>query len=68
MHGIIQCLVLENLAHPFNKPNIVDFKLGIKFWDENSSEAKRARMDIVTHETTSFATGMRVTAFQVNSK
>ena len=62
-----QSIVLENLAQYFVKPNIIDFKLGQQFWDEDSSEDKKKRMDEATAATTSGETGMRLTGCQVRS-
>ena len=61
-------IVLENLSHPFSKPNILDIKLGTVLYDESASEEKRARMIKTAKETTSFETGVRLTGFQVMCK
>jgi len=61
----IQFIVLENLAHSFLKPNILDVKLGTVLYDDDASPEKRARMEKVARETTSQETGMRLTGFQV---
>ncbi|KAH8915541.1 SAICAR synthase-like protein [Atractiella rhizophila] len=58
-------LVLESLVHEFLRPNVLDVKLGVQFWDEDSSAEKRERMDKETKRTTSGTTGVRFTAFQV---
>ncbi|KAI0317385.1 inositol polyphosphate kinase-domain-containing protein [Amylostereum chailletii] len=63
--GSAQSLVLENLSHPFLKPNILDVKLGTVLHDEDASDEKRARMEKTARETTSFETGIRLTGFQV---
>jgi 1D-myo-inositol-tetrakisphosphate 5-kinase/inositol-polyphosphate multikinase len=60
-------LVLENLTHPFLKPNILDIKLGTILYDEAASPEKIARMVETARETTSLETGIRLTGFQVNS-
>ncbi|KAF7292352.1 Kinase [Mycena chlorophos] len=58
-------LVLENLTHPFSKPNILDIKLGTVLYDENAPPDKVARMIKTAETTTTLRTGMRLTAFQV---
>ena len=63
--GQAPSVVLENVAHRFVKPNIIDIKLGTQFWDEQSSEDKVERMKKASKETTSFETGVRLTGFQV---
>ncbi|KAF7791053.1 hypothetical protein EIP86_002013 [Pleurotus ostreatoroseus] len=57
--------VLENLAHHFHKPNIMDIKLGKVLYDADASEEKRARMIKTALATTSHETGIRLTGFQV---
>ena len=59
-------IVLENLSHPFLKPNILDIKLGTVLHDDSASEEKRARMIKTAKETTSFETGIRLTGFKVS--
>ena len=61
----IQFLVLENLAHPFLKPNILDIKLGTVLYDEAAPPEKVARMIETARRTTSLETGIRLTGFQV---
>ncbi|THV06890.1 SAICAR synthase-like protein [Dendrothele bispora CBS 962.96] len=58
-------LVLENLSHPFLKPNILDAKLGTVLYDEEASPDKVERMLKTARETTSLETGVRLTGFQV---
>ncbi|KAK7048569.1 kinase [Favolaschia claudopus] len=53
-----QSIVLENLSHPFLKPNILDVKLGTKV----------ARMIKTAEATTSAKTGIRLTGFQHTAK
>ncbi|KAJ7195497.1 hypothetical protein GGX14DRAFT_676785 [Mycena pura] len=60
-----QSLVLENLAHVFAKPNILDIKLGTVLYDESAPPDKVARMIKTAETTTSLKTGMRLTGFQV---
>ncbi|KAJ7625346.1 hypothetical protein DFH06DRAFT_1229223 [Mycena polygramma] len=61
-----ESLVLENLAYPFVKPNILDIKLGTVLYDESASPEKVARMIKTAETTTSLTTGIRLTGFQVH--
>ncbi|KAG7092818.1 hypothetical protein E1B28_009134 [Marasmius oreades] len=61
----LQSLVLENLSHSFDKPNILDIKLGTVLYDESASPEKVERMLKTARETTSLETGVRLTGFQV---
>lgn len=58
-------LVIENAAHGFIKPNIIDIKLGTILWDEDAPPAKKERMQNTARRTTSGETGVRLTGFQV---
>ncbi|KAJ7131718.1 SAICAR synthase-like protein [Mycena crocata] len=58
-------LVLENLAHAFTKPNILDIKLGTVLYDESASADKVERMLKAAEATTSLKMGIRLTGFQV---
>jgi 1D-myo-inositol-tetrakisphosphate 5-kinase/inositol-polyphosphate multikinase len=62
---VAQSLVLENLSHPFLKPNILDIKLGRVLYDEDATPEKRERMEKTAREMTSLETGVRLTGFQV---
>ena len=57
--------MLENLAHAFARPKILDVKLGTVLFDEDAPPEKRARMETTARETTSTQTGVRLTGFQV---
>lgn len=63
----LQSIVLENLAYPFIKPNILDIKLGTVLYDEYATPEKRQRMENTARVTTSLETGIRLTGFQVCS-
>ncbi|KAG6909792.1 hypothetical protein DXG01_015285 [Tephrocybe rancida] len=63
--GNISSIVLENISHPFVKPNILDVKLGTVLYDETASPEKVERMITTAKNTTSFETGVRLTGFQV---
>ena len=58
--------MLENLAYPFVKPNILDIKLGTVLYDESATPEKRNRMENTARLTTSLETGVRLTGFQVS--
>lgn len=53
-------IVLENVAAPFKKPNILDVKLGARLWDDQAPPAKRVKLDKVAEETTSKPLGFRI--------
>lgn len=59
--------MLENLSHPFIKPNIIDIKLGTVLYDETASPDKVERMIKTAKDTTSLETGIRLTGFQVRA-
>ncbi|KAH0569273.1 hypothetical protein GP486_000029 [Trichoglossum hirsutum] len=58
-------IVLENIASPFKKPNILDVKLGAQLWDDSASLQKRERLDKVAAETTSKSLGFRMAGMKV---
>ncbi|KAI9770528.1 MAG: hypothetical protein M1840_003118 [Geoglossum simile] len=58
-------IVLENIASPFKKPNILDVKLGAQLWDDSASPQKRERLDKVAAETTSKSLGFRIAGMKV---
>ena len=60
-----ECLCLENVSHRFKKACILDLKLGIQLYDDNASDAKKARLGAVSDNTTSGNFGIRLTGFQV---
>lgn len=60
-----QALVLENAAHGFVKPNILDVKLGIRLWADDASQEKKIRFDKVTAETTHKDLGFRIAGMRV---
>ena len=53
-------IVLENVAHGFRKPNILDIKLGARLWADDAPIAKRERLDKASAETTSKDLGYRI--------
>lgn len=58
-------IVLQNIAHGFSKPNILDLKLGARLWDDAAPAAKRARLDEVSKDSTSGSLGFRVAGMKV---
>ena len=58
---------MENVAHRFRKPNIIDIKLGTVLYDENASPTKKGRMQDKAKSTTSGEVGIRLTGFQVRA-
>lgn len=59
------CIVLENAAAGFAKPNILDLKLGARLYDDDTAPAKRERLDKVANETTSASLGFRIAGMRV---
>ena len=53
-------VILENLAHGFKHPNILDVKLGARLWADDAPAAKRKKLDKVSAETTSGSLGFRI--------
>ncbi|KAG0668416.1 hypothetical protein C6P45_004702 [Maudiozyma exigua] len=60
-------LVLQNLTAGFNKPNIIDIKLGKILYDENATEDKKQRMTKVSETTTSGSLGFRICGMRIES-
>ncbi|KAK9446539.1 inositol polyphosphate kinase-domain-containing protein [Limtongia smithiae] len=58
-------IVLENLTAGFNKPCVVDVKLGRRLWDDNAPLEKRERLDAVAAKTTSGSLAFRVAGMKV---
>ncbi|TAQ85130.1 hypothetical protein B7494_g6556 [Chlorociboria aeruginascens] len=58
-------VVLENAAHGFRKPNILDVKLGVRLWADDAPAEKKARFDKVTEETTHKGLGFRIAGMRV---
>ena len=53
-------IVLENVAHGYKRPNILDVKLGARLWANDAPAAKRAKLDKSAGETTSGSLGFRI--------
>jgi len=59
-------LVLQNMLQGFNKPCIMDIKLGAILHDENTSEEKVKRLQKVSETTTSGSLNYRVCGMKLN--
>ncbi|KAI1982493.1 hypothetical protein LOZ53_002886 [Ophidiomyces ophidiicola] len=53
-------IVLENVAGGFQKPSVLDVKLGARLWDDDAPLSKRERLDEVSRYTTSSGLGFRI--------
>ncbi|KAG5639193.1 hypothetical protein H0H81_006097 [Sphagnurus paluster] len=62
-----ESIILENLCYGFIKPNTLDVKLGTVFSDPFTPPEKVLRNQRTARATTSYATGVRLTEFQVHS-
>jgi 1D-myo-inositol-tetrakisphosphate 5-kinase/inositol-polyphosphate multikinase len=60
-----QAVVLENSAHGYVKPNILDVKLGVRLWADDAPLEKQLRFDKVTEETTHKDLGFRIAGMRV---
>jgi inositol-polyphosphate multikinase len=60
-----QAIVLENLEWGFQKPSVLDIKLGKVLTDELVSEEKRLRLEKVSMSTTSWENHIRLTGMRV---
>lgn len=58
-------IVLENLAHGFNKPNVLDLKLGARLYADGTEPDKAERLDKVASETTSGSLNFRIAGMTV---
>ncbi|KAH8808850.1 putative inositol polyphosphate multikinase [Xylogone sp. PMI_703] len=58
-------VVLENAAHGFVRPNILDVKLGVRLWADDAHPDKKQRFDKVTEETTHKELGFRIAGMRV---
>lgn len=58
-------VVISNLAFDYEKPNIIDIKLGTKLYDCFASEEKKERMRQVAATTTSGSMGFRICGMKV---
>lgn len=60
-----QAIVLENAAHGFLRPNILDVKLGVRLWADDAHPDKKQRFNKVTQETTHKDLGFRIAGMRV---
>jgi 1D-myo-inositol-tetrakisphosphate 5-kinase/inositol-polyphosphate multikinase len=58
-------IVLENVAHGFIHPNILDVKLGARLWADDAPAAKRQKLDDASLQTTSGSLGFRIAGMAV---
>ena len=58
-------VVLENVAHGFTRPNILDIKLGARLWADDAPIAKRVKLDEICRQTTSGSLGFRIAGMTV---
>jgi 1D-myo-inositol-tetrakisphosphate 5-kinase/inositol-polyphosphate multikinase len=58
-------IVLENAAHGYKHPNILDVKLGTRLWADDAPLKKRARFDKIASETTHGDLGFRIAGMRV---
>jgi len=58
-------VVLENAAHGFVRPNILDVKLGVRLWADDAALDKKQRFDIITENTTHKNLGFRIAGMRV---
>jgi 1D-myo-inositol-tetrakisphosphate 5-kinase/inositol-polyphosphate multikinase len=58
-------IVLENAAHGYKHPNILDVKLGTRLWADDAPLKKRARFDQIALETTHGDLGFRIAGMRV---
>ncbi|ORY28800.1 hypothetical protein BCR39DRAFT_186916 [Naematelia encephala] len=61
---IPESVVLENLAHDYTHPSILDVKLGTILYDIDAKPEKKERMEKQARETTIATTGLRLTGAQ----
>ena len=58
-------IVLENVAHGFTYPNILDIKLGARLWADDAPATKRQKLDDASRQTTSGSLGFRIAGMTV---
>lgn len=58
-------IVLENVASGFQRPSVLDVKLGSRLWADDAPASKRAKLDAVSKETTSHSLGFRIAGMKV---
>ncbi len=58
-------IVLENVAHGFTQPNILDVKLGARLWADDAPTSKRLKLDESSRQTTSGNLGFRIAGMTV---
>eukprot|EP00041_Stephanoeca_diplocostata_P007962 m.114006 g.114006 ORF g.114006 m.114006 type:complete len:379 (-) comp17114_c0_seq1:161-1297(-) len=64
----IACILLENLTRKFNKPCVLDLKIGTRSYADDASPQKRAKHIEKVSSTTSSSLGFRVCGMQVYNR
>lgn len=62
--GASEYLVLENLTYGFNKPCVLDLKIGTRMYGDFATQEKIKSQKVKAKETTSGKLGLRVCGFQ----
>ncbi|KAH9908425.1 inositol polyphosphate multikinase [Xylariomycetidae sp. FL2044] len=60
-----RAVVLENASFGFQKPNIMDAKLGLRLWADDAPLEKKNRFDKIASETTHKHFGFRIAGMRV---
>ncbi|CAK7222567.1 hypothetical protein SCUCBS95973_004885 [Sporothrix curviconia] len=60
-----RAIVLDNATHGFQKPNVLDVKLGRRLWGDSAPLQKRQRMEEVSRQTTHGTHGFRIAGMRV---
>ncbi|GAP84789.1 putative inositol polyphosphate multikinase [Rosellinia necatrix] len=60
-----RAIALLNASYGFQKPNIMDTKMGQQLWSKHASQEKRERFDKITESTTHKNFGFRIAGMQV---
>ena len=58
-------IVMENIAHGFRCPNILDLKLGSRLWADDAPIAKRQKLEMDSKSTTSSSLGFRISGMNL---
>eukprot|EP00040_Diaphanoeca_grandis_P037602 m.246249 g.246249 ORF g.246249 m.246249 type:complete len:395 (-) comp33847_c0_seq6:97-1281(-) len=66
--GIVNCILLENLAGKFRYPCILDVKIGTRSWDDSMDAKKKAKHKAKANSTTTATLGFRICGSQVYSQ
>ena len=61
-------VTLENILQDFEKPNVLDLKLGSQLFDDDANEEKKQRMLEKSSKTTSGSLGLRIAGMKYYNK